>query len=204
MTSGWTKLHSTILDSSVWQEPAHVRLVWITMLAMADADGVIEASIGGLAHRARVSRDECVEALNRFLGPDPDSRDGTTGERLEKLPGGWLVLNHSSYRDRQTREQFLTAQRVARHRARKAAEVERYVTPGEAGNATSPDISPHPPTSPSEAEADAEAATEAMEGRKEGGFRSVVEQRGAGRARSNARPASAGDVLGRMGMGGGS
>jgi uncharacterized protein YdaU (DUF1376 family) len=43
-----------------------------------------------------------------------------------------------------------------------------------------------------------------MEGRKEGGFLSVVEQRGAGRARSTARPASAGDVLDRMGMGGGS
>ena len=145
----FTKLHGTILDSSVWQEPAHIRLVWITMLAMADQHGVVQASVGGLAHRARVSRDECVDALTKFLGPDPDSRDRTTGERVQEVPGGWLLLNHSNYRDKQTREQFLTAQRVARHRARKAAEnKDRYVTPD---NGTSPEIRPHLQTSHSEA-----------------------------------------------------
>lgn len=146
----FTKLHATILDSSVWQEPAHVRLVWITMLAMADQNGVVQASVGGLAHRARVSREECVEALAKFLGPDPDSRDRTTGERIEQVPGGWLVLNHANYRDRQTRQQAMTAARVARHREKKAAEDEesvRYVTQG---NETSPDISGHLSPSASE------------------------------------------------------
>lgn len=126
----YTKLHATILDSSVWLEPAHVRLVWITMLAMADQHGVVHASVGGLAHRARVTKEECAQAIALFLGPDADSRDRTTGERIEEVPGGWLVLNHANYRDRQTREQALTAERVARHRARHAATVtERYVTP---------------------------------------------------------------------------
>lgn len=127
---GYTKLHSTILDSSVWLEPAHVRLVWITMLAMADQHGVVHASVGGLAHRARVSKEEAMDAIKRFLGPDPDSRDRTTGERIEEVPGGWLVLNHANYRDKQTREQALTAERVARHRERKRTVTERYVTPG--------------------------------------------------------------------------
>lgn len=136
----FTKLHATILDSSVWLEPAHVRIVWITMLAMADQHGVVHASVGGLAHRARVSKEECEEALAVFLGPDPDSRDETSGERIEKVAGGWLVLNHANYRDRQTKQQALTAERVARHRAKHAAPsvTERYVTDG---NATSPDIS---------------------------------------------------------------
>lgn len=153
----FTKLHATILDSSVWQEPAHVRLVWITMLAMAGHDGVVQASVGGLAHRARVTREECAQALALFMGPDPDSRDRTTGERIEEVPGGWLVLNHANYRDRQTREQALTAARVARHRARKAAgDADRYVT---LDNATSPNISAHPQTSRSEAEiSDAEGS----------------------------------------------
>lgn len=127
---GYTKLHSTILDSSVWLEPAHVRLVWITMLAMADQHGVVHASVGGLAHRARVSKEEAHDAITRFLGPDPDSRDRTTGERIEEVPGGWLVLNHANYRDKQTREQALTAERVARHRERARTVTERYVTPG--------------------------------------------------------------------------
>lgn len=127
---GYTKLHSTILDSSVWLEPAHVRLVWITMLAMADQHGVVHASVGGLAHRARVSKEEANDSIARFLGPDPDSRDRTTGERIEEVPGGWLVLNHANYRDKQTREQALTAERVARHRAKNKTVTDRYVTPG--------------------------------------------------------------------------
>lgn len=133
----YTKLHATILDSSVWLEPAHVRLVWITMLAMADQHGVVHASIGGLAHRARVTREECSEAIARFLGPDPDSRDRTTGERIEEVPGGWLVLNHANYRDKQTHEQGMTAARVAKHRAKQKERsdqtvTERYVTEGNA------------------------------------------------------------------------
>jgi hypothetical protein len=113
---GFTKLHAVILDSSIWLAPPETRCVWIAMLAMANRDGVVEASVGGLAHRANVSIEACRLALEAFEGPDPDSRDGTTGERIEKVPGGWLILNHANYRDLQTREQKLTAERVRRHR----------------------------------------------------------------------------------------
>lgn len=130
--AGYTKLHSTILDSSVWAESIATRIVWITMLAMADQNGVVQASVGGLARRANVTRGECEEALSVFLGPDPDSRDGTTGERIERVPGGWLVLNHANYRDKQTREQEQTAARVARHRARLASVTGNDVTEGNA------------------------------------------------------------------------
>ncbi len=130
--AGYTKLHSTILDSSVWAESIATRIVWITMLAMADQNGVVQASVGGLARRANVTRVECEEALSVFLGPDPDSRDGTTGERIERVPGGWLVLNHANYRDKQTREQEQTAARVARHRARLASVTGNDVTDGNA------------------------------------------------------------------------
>jgi len=139
----FTKLHGTILDSSVWSESAPTRIVWITLLAMADENGVVEASIGGLAHRARVARGECLEALHVFLSPDGDSRDGTSGERVEAVPGGWLLLNHANYRDRQTRQQAQTAARVRKWRAKRTA----------ARNA----VTEHPPISPSEAEAEAEA-----------------------------------------------
>lgn len=155
---GYTKLHSTILDSSVWLEPAHVRLVWITMLAMADQHGVVHASVGGLAHRARVTKEEAADAIARFLGPDPDSRDRTTGERIEEVPGGWLVLNHANYRDKQTREQALTAERVARHRAKHPTVTQRYVT---LGNAPSPNISADVPP-PAYAYADASADSEPL------------------------------------------
>jgi hypothetical protein len=127
--NGYTKLHATILDSSVWSESLATRILWITILAMADRDGVVQASLGGLARRANITREECERGLEVFLGPDPDSRDGTAGERIEAIPGGWLVLNHANYREKQTREQAATAARVAKHRALKEDTVtERYVT----------------------------------------------------------------------------
>jgi len=123
----FVKIHGEILDSSIWGESHATRIVWITMLAMADADGIVEASTGGLARRAVVSREECEAALAVLLAPDPDSRDGTTGERLEKVPGGWLILNHAEYRDRRTHAQIQTAARVARHREKKRKK--RFLSP---------------------------------------------------------------------------
>lgn len=96
---GFTKLFSTITDSSIWSEPNHVRLTWITMLAMADANGTVEASIPGLAHRARVSIEECADAVNRLSAPDPYSRTKDyEGRRISEIDGGWVLLNHAKYR----------------------------------------------------------------------------------------------------------
>ena len=114
---GYTKLHAVILDSSIWLEPMHVRILWITMLAMADANGLVEASVRGLAARARITPEECAEGLKSLSGPDPDSRDGTDGERIREVEHCvWFIINHEKYRDRQTRRQALTAARVRRHR----------------------------------------------------------------------------------------
>jgi len=124
----FVKLHGSILDSSIWGEPNHVRIVWITMLAMANAAGIVEASQGGLARRACVTPEECATALDVLKAPDSDSRDSTTGERVETVPGGWLILNHSAYRDRQTQQQELAAARARRHRERKRRARERDAT----------------------------------------------------------------------------
>ncbi|HUX00097.1 MAG TPA: hypothetical protein VMY35_03885 [Phycisphaerae bacterium] len=98
--AGFTKLFSSILTSSVWQEDDKTRLLWITMLASADADGRVEAAIPGLAMLARISIEECEHALELLLSPDEYSR--TTeheGRRIEVIDGGWLVLNYRKYRD---------------------------------------------------------------------------------------------------------
>ena len=97
---GFTKLFSSILTSSVWQEDDKTRLLWITMLASADKDGRVEAAIPGLAMLARISIEECEHALELLLSPDEYSR--TTeheGRRIEVIDGGWLVLNYRKYRD---------------------------------------------------------------------------------------------------------
>lgn len=98
--SGFTKLFSAITSSSIWNEEDHTRLVWITMLAMADSRGIVHASVGGLAHTARVSREECQKAINVLLSPDADSRSPEhEGRRIEKIDGGFLLLNYAKYRE---------------------------------------------------------------------------------------------------------
>lgn len=119
--SGFVKLYGTILDSSVWGEPAPTVKVWITLLAMADQFGVVRASLPGLARRAVVSREECEAAVQTFLSPDPDSQDKkrspeSDGRRIEEVPEGWRVLNHSYYRDLRTDKQVADAERQKRHR----------------------------------------------------------------------------------------
>lgn len=122
--SNYAKLFSSILDSTVWETPLHVRVVWIAMMAMKDRRGVVEASVPGLAKRAGVTREQAEEALSCFLSPDPDSRSKEfEGRRIEEVDGGWILLNHSKYRDKQSiadiREK--TAARVRRHREHKVS-----------------------------------------------------------------------------------
>jgi hypothetical protein len=116
---GYAKIYESILDSSVWSEAAATRLVWITMLAMADQDGHVEASLGGLARRANVTREECEQALAVLSNPDPDDKSGVDdGRRIQKVERGWSITNHRRYREMRTKKQIEGAQRVRRHRAK--------------------------------------------------------------------------------------
>lgn len=99
--SGFAKLFSSIVTSTIWREADHVRLVWITMLAIADRHGVVEASVPGLADLARVDLTDCVAALKRLAEPDEWSRTKEhEGRRIAEIPGGWRLLNYAAYRDR--------------------------------------------------------------------------------------------------------
>lgn len=98
---GFVKLFSSIVSSSIWQEEDNVRLVWITMLALSDSEGEVDASIPGLANLARVPIDKCEDAVNTLMSPDPYSRsDSHEGRRIEKIDGGWRILNYMDYRSK--------------------------------------------------------------------------------------------------------
>lgn len=139
----YTKLFSYILDSTVWRLPNEGRLVWITLLAMADRDGEVHASVPGLADRARVDRLYCDQALAMLMAPDPDSRTPDhEGRRIEKIDGGWRLINHAKYREKMDAEELKAkaAERQRRHRERKRAS--RDVTQSNAGHALSRDVTP--------------------------------------------------------------
>lgn len=97
--SGYTKLFNSILASTIWREDDKTRIVWITLLAMADKHGVCEGSIPGLADLARVSLQDCENALERLQRPDTYSRSKVSdGRRIAPTDGGWVLLNHGKYR----------------------------------------------------------------------------------------------------------
>jgi len=96
----YTKLFNNILTSTIWGEDVQTRLVWITMLAMADKNGEVQATIPGLARMAVVDLDACRAAVAKFLQPDPDSRtQDDEGRRIEEIEGGWVLLNYAKYRE---------------------------------------------------------------------------------------------------------
>lgn len=97
--SGYTKLFNSILASTIWRADNNTRIVWITMLAMADKYGIVEGSVPGLADFARVPVEACRMALNELQQPDEDSRSKEQeGRRIEAVEGGWRLINHPKYR----------------------------------------------------------------------------------------------------------
>lgn len=76
------------------------------MLAMADKDGKVQASVPGLADFAKVSLEECQEAIKHLKATDPYSRTKDhDGRRIEDCEGGWIILNHALYREKMREEE---------------------------------------------------------------------------------------------------
>lgn len=154
----YNKLFTKILDSSIWLETDSTRIVWLTLIAAMDETGFVQfASVANLAHRARVEESHAVEAVKRLESPDANSSDPENeGRRIERVPGGWIILNAEKYRDLVTRAvaQEKTRQRVARFR-------EKHKVTLSNGDVTPPLRS----VTPSEAVSDAEAETKAVGGR---------------------------------------
>lgn len=143
--SGFTKLASSIVTSSVWVQDDHVLRVWIAMLATSDANGVVEASIPGFANLCRISIEQMEDAIAKLSDVDTYSRSPDfDGRRIEKIEGGWLIINYAKYRATRDPEERKRQVReaVARHRA-KVNEV----------------IQGKPPKAQAEAEAEAEKKT---------------------------------------------
>ena len=106
----YAKLFSTITESSLWSEPKEVRILFVTMLAKADANGFVEASQIGLARVSNLSTEETAKALKVLESPDKHSKDldahpENEGRRIAKVPGGWCVINYDDYRNRRSDEE---------------------------------------------------------------------------------------------------
>ena len=168
MKGSFTKLFQSILDSTIWLEDSDTRVVWVTMLAMADRHGFVAAAVPGLARRAGVSLVATESALSKFLSPDPYSRSKEhDGRRIEEGDGGWYLLNYSKYR-----EKFDEDERRERDAVRKRASRDVRTRPHLSADVRAcPQASEDVRTRPrchSKAEAEAEREEEREE-EKEGG-----------------------------------
>jgi hypothetical protein len=93
------------------------------MLSMADRSGNVYASVPGLAHRARVSADECRDALSTLSAPDEESRTKLyEGRRILAFEGGWTLLNHAKYRKIQDEEAIRESKKEYMRKVRSGSE----------------------------------------------------------------------------------
>jgi hypothetical protein len=115
--SGFTKLVPEIVQSSLWNEPAEIRCVWIAMIATKDASGYVRGDARTIARVANVPIESAKAALALFQEPDPSSHTpDNEGRRIIAAPGGWIILNHEIYRARDDVYREKTRQRVKRFR----------------------------------------------------------------------------------------
>ena len=91
--TGYSKLYNSLLMSTIWKESTPTRIVCITMLGLSDPDGLVDATVPGLAHVARVSVEECEAALKVLLSPDRHSLSQEhERRRIEVVDRGWRIF----------------------------------------------------------------------------------------------------------------
>ena len=113
----YVKLFGTILRSSIWAEDPATRLVWITLLTLADENGYVRSSTSGLARMANVPIEDATRAVEVLCAPDLDSGSPEhEGRRIEPVQGGWYLFNYTKYREIRTKEQLANAERQKRYR----------------------------------------------------------------------------------------
>lgn len=113
----FAKLVPKIVTSSLWSEPLHVRVVFVSFLALKDENGFVEGAPSSLQRICNVSIEQFSEAIKILESPDLESTtEDYEGRRIEKIEGGWIVLNHEKYRAKEDVKKEQTRERVRRFR----------------------------------------------------------------------------------------
>ena len=99
--NSFAPLFCKIIDSSIWEEPDNVRIVFITMLLKQDRDGVVRGSAYNIAKWANKTEDDVLEALGVLSSPDTRRKEPQPhdGRRVMRVEDGWLLLNAKKYQD---------------------------------------------------------------------------------------------------------
>lgn len=125
--ASYTKLWGHILESTIWQEPNDLIVLWIAILALKDKDHMVFATIPGLASKAKIDNETCAKYIRRLESPDKWSGNQEhEGRRLMPIDGGWFVINGAKYQEFMREEQ----RKEAVAKAMRAYRARRKVKPG--------------------------------------------------------------------------
>lgn len=129
MRNPYTCIFKRTLASRVWSLSPSTRCVWLWMKLQADPEGYVNADLAGVAAGANVAAEEARRALEGFCAPDPDADpdDPHEGRVLERVRGGWLILDHESERELAKVEAH-NARNAKYARARRAREREERLS----------------------------------------------------------------------------
>lgn len=146
-------MFSSITESSLWSEAKEVRLLFVSMLARADAVGFVEAALPGLARLSNLSLPETESAIVVLESPDPHSKNPShEGRRVLRVDGGWVIINYEEYRGRRSEDErreymrtYMKEYRSGKQSVNNGKQIVNTVNHGK------------PPLAQAEAEAEAEA-----------------------------------------------
>lgn len=151
----YTKMSVDIVYSSLWALDAETIKVWWTIVSLADLDGVINKSVGTIAHMARIPLEKTKEAIRIFEAPDADSTTpDREGRRLIPLEsGGWQIVTNDKYRElgwSEEKKKF-ERERKARYRENKKGKTSNPpAEPGQNAGKKNSAVTKPKPTEPSE------------------------------------------------------
>lgn len=102
----YVKIPNSLLHSDLWGNDHVAKIVWITMVLMADRDGFVDASVDGVARAAVIERAAAERALERLSAPDKRLDGGLLGglgRYVARVGLGWRVLGFESFVDEPSR-----------------------------------------------------------------------------------------------------
>jgi hypothetical protein len=102
--SGYTPVFDTVFQGTLCGKWPTLP-VWLTILPMADKNGLIDMTFHHIAAISGWPVDLLKQAIAELTAPDPESRSAEAeGRRLipidENRPWGWRVVNHEKYREK--------------------------------------------------------------------------------------------------------
>lgn len=137
LMSGYTPVFDSVFNGTLCGKWPTLP-VWLTILPMADKNGVIDMTPQAMSAVTGWPLDLLKQAIDELCAPDPESRsDEHEGRRLELIDShrswGWRVVNHGKYKEKARKLSYDTertasgkdAERKKAERAAKSREVPR-------------------------------------------------------------------------------